>query len=453
MAAPTGDFETTVVVVGGGLAGLTAARRLHRQNIDVRVLEANDRVGGRTLTRDVGGEAVDLGAQWIGPSQHHIHGLVEEFGIGTFDQFNEGESLIRAGGSSARHTDPIRGLGLASQLNLLYAIRQLDQRCREVPLDRPSDAPNADKWDAVTVATWRDRYLKTTAARAAFDAIFRALFTSEPEELSYLYFLFYLNAAGGFGPITAVEGGAQQTRLTGGTQQISQAMAVELGDRVHLGAPAHTINHDGGVQVQADDLTVTGEYAVVAIPPAMAGRIDYDPALPASRDGLTQRAPMGAVVKAVAAYDDPFWRSDDLSGDVLDAEGPVGLVFDDSPQDASHGALVAFALGDAARMLTALAGADRRRRILGALGDHFGQTAREPIDYADHAWTEEPYIRGCYAGNMAPGTLTSFDQAIREPCGRIHWAGTETAKHWCGYMDGAVASGKRAATEVGERLQ
>lgn len=451
--AGNGTVETAVVVVGGGLAGLSAARRLDRRNVDVRVLEARDRVGGRTLSQAVGGETVDLGAQWIGPDQHHVKALVADLDVETFDQYTEGESLFRAGGEVGRHEEAIRALPLTGQLNLLYAVRKLNTLSRQVPLDDPTDAPEAETWDSQTVATWRDAVLKTEAARDAFDAVFRAVFSSEPRELSFLYFLFYLNAGGGFDSLTSVEGGAQQTRLVGGTQRLSQGLAEELGDRVHLEAPVRRIEHgDDGVTVHADGLTATGEYAIVAIPPALAGRIEYDPALPAWRDGLTQRTPMGAVAKCVATYEEPFWRAEGLSGEVVDAEGPVGLVYDDSPADGSAGALVGFLLGDDARDWAETGEAERRELVTAQFAAHFGERAADPEAYTDQVWANERYSRGCYAGNMGPGTLTSYGDRIREPCGRIHWAGTETAERWYGYMDGAISSGKRAASEVADRL-
>lgn len=447
------DRDCEVVVVGGGLAGLTAARHLTRRNIDVQVLEARDRVGGRTLSQEVAGEHVDLGAQWIGPGQHHIKALVEELGVETFEQYTDGLSAFRAGGELGRHEDAIRALGIPTQLNLLYAIRKLNRMSREVPLATPHKAPAAEVWDSKTVATWRDSVLKTRAGREGFDAVFRAVFSSEPQEISLLYFLFYVASAGGFGRLTSVEGGAQQTRLVGGTQQLSERMADELGDCVHLDTPVHAIEQDDdGVAVRAEGLVIRGAYVVVAIPPALAGRIDYDPSLPARRDGLTQRMPMGAVIKSVAAYDEPFWRVDGLSGEVVDAEGPVGLVYDDSPVDGSAGALVGFLLGDDARDWADASAADRREAVLDRFAALFGPRSADPVAYVDQVWANEEFSRGCYAGNMPPGALTGYGDVLREPCGRVHWAGTETAKRWYGYMDGAVSSGKRSAAEVTDRL-
>lgn len=446
----TGE-RTAVAVVGGGLAGLTAGRRLHEDGTDVRVLEARDRVGGRTCTREVGEEVVDLGAQWIGPGQDHIKDLVSEFELETFDQYVQGEAMFRAGGELARDPDPFETLGLPTQLNLLAAIRLIDRYGEQIPLDAPWRAARAEEWDATTVATWRDRVVRTSTGRAAFDAIVRALFGAESAELSLLQFLFYVRAGGGFDRITSVRGGAQQTRLAGGTQAISEALAAELGDRIHLETPVERIERDGGVRVVGDGLTVAADYAIVAVPPALAGRIEYEPALPARRDALAQRNPMGAVTKCVATYEKPFWREEGLSGEVVDADGPVGLVFDDSPADGETGALVGFLAGDAARKWAADP-AGRRERVLAAFEEYFGPWASDPVDYADLAWSNERFSRGCYVGLFGPGAVTSVAEALREPVGRIHWAGTETATRWCGYMDGAVRSGRRAAEEVRERL-
>ncbi|MFB6107578.1 MAG: flavin monoamine oxidase family protein [Haloplanus sp.] len=452
-ARPVLDRDCEVAVVGGGLAGLTAARRLARNEVTVAVLEARDRVGGRTLSRDLAGETIDLGAQWIGPGQRHVHALVEEFGVETFPQYTAGESAFRAGGTVGRHETAFGALDRPAQWELRYAIWRLDEQSESVPVDAPHEAPEAAAWDSQTVATWRDATLRTAAARDAFDAMVRAVFGSEPRELSLLFLLFYVASAGGFGPLTSVEGGAQQTRLVGGTQQLAEELAAALGDRVHLGTPVHAIEQGDGVTVHAEGLSLTAEYAVVAVPPALAGRIDYDPPLPARRDGLTQRPPMGEMIKCVAAYDAPFWRHDGRSGEVVDADGPVGLIYDDLPREASTGALVGFVLGDHARDLAAVDAAERRDRVLDQFAAYLGPRAADPVDYVDQVWANERYSRACLAGNMPPGALTSHGAALREPCGRLHWAGTETATEWYGYMDGAVSSGERAASEVRERLE
>jgi monoamine oxidase len=222
----------------------------------------------------------------------------------------------------------------------------------------------------------RDDRFRTEAARRLFDAAVRAIFTAEPAELSLLFLLFYCRAGGGFDRLASVEGGAQQTRLVGGTQQLSTAMAEPLD--VRTATPVRRVEHgDDGVTVHADagddgtvDTRVDADYAVVAVPPTAAGNIDYDPALPVSRAGLHQRAPMGHVVKAVATYDEPFWRPE-LSGEVVADDDTVGLVFDDSPPDGESGALVAFLLADAAREWADRPRAERRQAVLDRLTAYF----------------------------------------------------------------------------------
>lgn len=446
--------DTDVVVVGAGLAGLVAARDVAAAGHDVTVLEARDRVGGRTLSVDQGGETVDLGAQWIGPSQDRIQALVAELDLATFPQYDDGRGRIITGEDAMEAADPLGALPLHDRLSLYVAIWRLERLRQRIDLEAPWNSPNADQLDATSVDTWKRRVLKTSRSRAFFDAVIRALFTSEPAELSLLYALTYFHAGGGFDRLASVEGGAQQTRIEGGTQQITQTLAADLGDAVHLNAPVRHLERDeDGVTVRTGGTTVDGAYAIVAVPPAMAGRIDYDPPLPVARDALTQRMPMGSVVKCVATYEEPFWRDAGYSGEVLDADGTVGLAFDDSPADGSTGALVGFILGDRARTWSERPQADRREQVIASFADHFGSRAADPIDYVDRAWSTERWSGGCYAGNMPPGTMTSVGDALREPVGRIHWAGTETATQWCGYMDGAVRSGERAAAEIIERFE
>ncbi|WP_254829249.1 flavin monoamine oxidase family protein [Haloglomus salinum] len=446
------------VVVGAGLAGVTAARRLDEAGADVTVLEARDRVGGRTLTREVDGHALDMGAQWIGPGQHRMHALVAELGVETFPQHDAGATQFRVAGEVREFDHELRSLPPLAAVDFELGVRKLEKLCRQVPLEDPASADRAREWDATTVATWRDERFRTEAARSLFDAAVRAIFTAEPDELSLLFLLFYCHAGGGFERLASVEDGAQQTRLVGGTQQLSVAMAEPLD--VRTATPVRRVEHDdAGVTVHADagddgtaDTRIEADYAVVAVPPTAAGRLDYDPALPVTRDGFCQRAPMGHVVKAVATYDDPFWRPE-RSGEVVADDDTVGLVFDDSPPDGETGALVAFVLGDAAREWADRPEAERRQVVLDRLAAFFGPRAGEPNSYTDEVWNAGRWSHGCYAAMLPPGVLSRYADARADPVGRLHWAGTETATEGYGYMEGAVASGERAASEVRARLE
>jgi monoamine oxidase len=292
----------------------------------------------------------------------------------------------------------------------------------------------------------------TAGARALVDVAVEAIFAASAREISLLHFLSYLHSGGGLMKLSTIRGGAQQTRLREGFQEVSRRIAERMEGPVVLEAPVRRILQDGeGVTVHHARGEARARFAVVAIPPALAGRIEYDPALPAGRDQLTQRTPMGSVIKCVAVYERPFWRDRGFSGEAVCDRDPVRIAFDDSPEEGEGGALVAFVLADAARRYGPRPAEERRSEVLAALARFFGEEAGRPVEYVEKDWSAEPWSRGCYAALMGPGVLTEYGAALRDPVGRIHWAGTETAVRWMGYMDGALESGERVAREIGAR--
>jgi monoamine oxidase len=273
----------------------------------------------------------------------------------------------------------------------------------------------------------------------------------EPRDVSMLYFLAYVHAAGNVNALiaNAGQGGGQDFRVSGGTQGISIKMARQLGNRVLLNQPVRFIERGSrGVTVRTDHLTATGKRVVVAVPPNLAGRIVYAPGLPALRDQLTQRMPVGSLIKTVAVYDRPFWRERGLNGQANSLQGPVQVTFDASPASGRPGVLLGFIDGDEGRRLSDSSAAVRARAALGSYVRYFGPDAGHPKLYLDQVWDKEIYTGGCPVGIMPPGVMTEYGNALRAPVGRIHWAGTETATAWTGYMDGAVQSGQRAAAEA-----
>jgi monoamine oxidase len=157
---------------------------------------------------------------------------------------------------------------------------------------------------------------------------------------------------------------------------------------------------------------------------------------------------MGAVIKVHVVYAEPFWRSDRLSGQAIGDVGPVRLTFDNSPPDGDVGVLVGFLEADDARRWNGRTVQDRRAAVLECLVRFFGERAATPLRYHERSWLDEEFSRGGYVGIMAPGTWHVYGPALREPVGPIHWAGTETASVWNGYMDGAIRSGEAAAAAV-----
>lgn len=441
--------DCDVVVVGAGLAGLTAARELAGAGLDVQVLEARDRVGGRTLNHSVGerpDDVVELGGQWVGPTQHEVMALAEELGLATYPTHAEGKNLFEMDlGKVKRYSGTIPMLGPLVMADYGRADLRLKRLIKKVSAEAPWEAPNAKELDEQSFATWIRGAARTRVAREAIAAACRAVFAVEPADVSLLHVLFYAASSGGWDDLLDTEGGAQQDRIVGGSQLISLRMAEELGDRVQLSAPVRAIRTE-------PDGVVVGELrarrAIVAVPPVLAGRIEYDPPLPAPRDQLTQRMPMGSVIKTMTIYDEPFWREDGLSGSALSLPGPAQVIFDNTPPNGSPGVVLGFLEARDARALGRVTEAERREAVVGGLARIFGPRAAKPSGYVEKDWSAEPYSRGCYAGVLGPGAWTAYGTWLRKPIDRIHWAGTETATRWMGYFDGAVQSGKRAAAEV-----
>ena len=440
-----------VVVVGAGLAGLAAARRLVDAGAEVVVLEARDRVGGRTLTLPAAdGTPIDHGGQWIGPTQHRIAALAERLGVTTYPSYERGLHTEFREGRARRYDGPVPGDDdPVSAVAMGQAIRELDAMAATVPLEAPWTAGQALAWDSQTVETWLQARVPAGQARTWLREAIRSTLAAEARDLSLLHTLFVIRSAGGIALLLATAGGAQERRFHQGAQAISIRLAESLGDRVVLGAPARLVRHgDGRVVVEAEGRTVAAGRAILAVPPAIAGRIGYRPAMPGWRNQLTQRVPMGSVIKVHAIYEEPFWRNEGLSGFVVSDSGPVRIVYDNSPEDGSPGVLVGFIEGEQARTWARRDRADRRAGILACLSDYFGERAGRPRELLERSWADEEYTGGCYTGYLPPGVWTSFGQALREPIGRLHWAGTETATVWTSYMEGAVQSGERAADEV-----
>jgi monoamine oxidase len=466
----TEQLEADVAIVGAGLAGLVAARRLVAAGKRPLVLEARERVGGRLLNEEIGdGKVVEVGGQWIGPTQERLAALAAELGVRTFPTHDEGRHLFEMNGKIASYTGALTDarVGLVRELSRAIsplaladfeqARGRLDRMAREVPLEEPWMAPKAVDWDGQTFATWVGRNARTEGARQLFELATEAVWAAEPADVSLLHVLFYTHSGGGFNTLVGTGGGAQQDRFHGGSQRIALLMADELGpERLRLGAPVRRLEHgEGGVVVHADGpggehggLAVRARRAIVAIPPTLAGRVAYDPPLPARRDQLTQRMPQGTVIKTMAIYETPFWREEGLSGQAGSDAGPARVVFDNSPPDGSPGVLLGFLEGRLARQWGARDAGERREAILAGHARLFGEQAARPERFIERVWAEEEWTRGCYGCLMMTGGWTEYGRALRTPIGPIHWAGAETATVWNGYMDGAVQSGERAAAEA-----
>lgn len=444
-------MDADVIVVGSGLAGLTATRELKEAGWTVRLLEARERVGGRLKGYSLGdGKAVDLGGEYFGDKSTMIAETAKSVGVTGFRSYDEGERLTFVNGRRFAYSGlfPWR-MGPAAIADLGQAVLKIERLARTVPPEGPWNAPNAEKLDSQTFWSWMHRNVSTATARAFLTMMIEAAFCARPADLSLMHILYYANASGGFRYLLEVSGGIQRYRFEGGAHSIPQKLAAQLPDEVRIGAAVRRIvQRSDSVVVEGPGFEARARWAVVAVPITLAGRITYEPALPGYRDQFTQRMPAGAAMKCLAVYDEPFWRADGLSGQITSSDGPFRVAFDTSPADGSPGVMSAFVTGSAARALTRLTPVERRTAVLDGLTRGLGPKAGKPRDFVEQNWLDEEFTRGCYHGFAPPGLYTAYGHALREPIGRIHWAGTESGVHQMGSMGGAVDSGRRVAREL-----
>ncbi|MFD9615135.1 flavin monoamine oxidase family protein, partial [Streptomyces sp. NPDC059083] len=378
--------------------------------------------------------------------------LVEDLGLETFRTWNDaGKVLLRLGGKQSRlgsqkgATPKLNPFALA---DLAQGLLRFERLAKTVDPAQPWAHPRAHELDGQTYESWVRRNLRTHSGRTYFRVVAEALLSADSVDVSLLHMLFYSVSNGDLETLVSVDKGAQQDRVVGGSVLVSERLAEGLD--VRFGSPVTTVaQDDDGVTVTTrSGATLSAQHVIIAVPPTLAGRLHYDPVLPAWRDQLTQKLPAGTVIKTFASYPTPFWRENGLNGQAISEEGPVKVTFDVSPPGSEVGILLGFVEGGEARRWQRLSAGERRGEVLGSFVRYFGPAAANPISYVEKDWSAEEFTRGCYGAHFAPGVWTSYGDVLREPIGRVHWAGAEYAVEWNGYMEGAVRSGRRTADEI-----
>jgi L-amino acid dehydrogenase len=458
-----------VIVVGAGLSGLTAARKVikSREAASVVVLEARDRVGGRMFAQQAGGARkgwIDLGGQWVGEDHHLIRALVAELGLELFEHHKAGASVLRYDGRRYVDDNETVAPSILDRKATEELMEALSQAADLVVPDasRPWASPLASAYDRRTLGQWIDENSDNDYAKfyvgtvnASFDQA-----GGSPREVSLLHSLFETRTS-------PADGEPERYLIRGAAGQIPPLLAKQLGgdDNVRLGSRVVAI-HQGpdGVTVGAVSARgyeeFHGKAVIVALPPWLAGAIRYtssdpgQPAITARRMHLTQRMAMGTIAKVACLYDTPWWRtsSEKLSGAGVSQGSLVGVSTDSGlPGDEGPGILTSFIQGDLLFEWAELPADKRREWVISDLVALFGDDAAGCADYVEALWPKDQLTGGAYNAYLPPGGWTSFGSALREPAGRISWAGTETAVEWYGYFEGAAAAGERAAAEILEK--
>ncbi len=424
--------DVDVAVVGAGIAGLTAALRLKGAGLTVRILEANDRVGGRLHGFKVGDRAVQVGGRWTGPGQDRVKGLAAELGINVLDNTIFSDASIGRAGEEAKQ--------------VADAVRKLDAVADTVPLDAPWQAPDAAELDAQTLDSW----LVANCGRRTADTVGGILsgFLPMASDVSMLHAAFYLHSNGGLSGILGLDGPAHDSEMfEGGAHILTTRLGEKLKDDIRLNTPVTEIHqNDDTVTIVGRENELTAHYAIVTLPPTLAGRVLYDPPMPPDRDYLTQRMPIRGKIVVALLYDSPFWR--DMGHRLIETDKL--LVWDEGGGDkpAALSGLISITWS---RYLWELPAADRQNAILGEVANTIGETALQPVEYHEIYWAAEPWSRGCNS-YMTTGAWTAWGHTLRKPVGRIHWAGAEISPKFVGQMDVAIRSAETAVETIRAKL-
>lgn len=455
MEEPCSALERDVVVIGAGVSGLVAAWRLKQAGHTVAVLEARDRVGGRTWTNIVDGAMLEIGGQWISPDQTALQDLAAELGLTTFERYRDGENIyINPAGERSRYRGEGFPVSEGTRIEMDRLITMLDGLAADIGATAPWDNVRARELDTVSLHHWlRTQSADEEACNNINHFLAGGMLTKPAHAFSVLQAVLMAASAGSFSNLVD-EDLLLDKRVVGGMQRVAERLAEKLGDDVVLDAPVRTLrwSAEAGVTAVADRLAVSAKYAIVAVPPNLYSRISYEPPLPRLQQQMHQHQSMGLVIKVHAVYERPFWRDAGLSGTCFSPELVVQEIYDNTNHDDPRGTLVGFVPDEKADAMFALSEEERRRRILACFTTCLGPEAGEPLVYYESDWASEEWTRGAYATSYDLGGLHRFGPAQHTPVGPLHWSSSDLAAEGYQHVDGAVRMGGLTATEVADRL-
>jgi putrescine oxidase len=455
------NLNRDVVVVGAGPSGLTAARELKKAGLSVAVLEARDRVGGRTWTDTVDGAMLEIGGQWVSPDQTVLLELLEELGLKTYSRYRDGESVyIGANGIPVRYAGDSFPVDPATAVEMNRLIALLDGLAAEIGPTAPWAHPKARELDTISFHYWLCANSDNEEACNNIGLfIAGGMLTKPAHAFSALQAVLMAASAGSFTHLTD-EDFILDKRVVGGMQQVSLLQAQELGDDVVLNSPVRTINWEpnstgepsGGyhVSVVSERTTVNARFVIMAVPPNLYSRVSFNPPLPRRQHQMHQHQSLGLVIKVHAVYSTPFWRDEGLSGTGFGAGSLVQEVYDNTNYGDSRGTLVGFISDEKADAVFELSAHARRRAVLESIAGFLGDKALEPEVYYESDWGSEEWTRGAYASSYDLGGLHRYGKDQHAPVGPIYWCSSDLAAEGYQHVDGAIRMGRLTAARISE---
>lgn len=429
------------IVVGGGLAGLSSARRLRAAGASVVVLEGRSRIGGRVHSQRLDtGHTIDLGAQFIGDAQRRISDLVDEVGLTRVPPHTAGDNVFLM--SPDAETVFKRGdglpLSLFGQLDALVAMWGLDRGLRSFRND-------IERLDTLAASRFLQEQTFTRTTADFLTAYTEGEMCVSLDDISAYELLDQIASNGGVNG----ESNSAQWYLAEGTEPLADHLAAGLGDSLVLNSIVTKIDqHSEWVTANATTGVYRGRHLIVAVPPQLYGRIGLLPLLPQDRLRVIANYEHAHVIKTILVFDKPWWRDLGASGRAQSVGGTFTQAVDSSPADGSVGILVLFATAASAlRLRGAAEEGDRIARAVDWLKTLSGRGIPEPLTARSIDWNADPFSLGGYASRRGIGGWHSMPNLFA-PVRRIHFAGTETAAEWRSFMEGALQSAERATNEV-----
>lgn len=481
LSVTTKDITTTeltrdVVIIGAGPSGLTTAYRLQQAGHSVAVIEARERVGGRTWSDHIDGAFLEIGGQWVSPDQTALISLVNELGLKTFSRYREGENLYRdPSGTMHRYTGDMFPANEKTQREMVRLINILNKLTADIGPKEPWAHPKARELDTISFYHWlRQQSDDEEACNNIGLFIAGGMLTKPAHAFSALQAVLMAASAGSFSNLVD-EDFILDKRVLGGMQSVSETLAQKIGaENIVLSHPVRVLRWqqpgEYPVLVEAEAFSEDGvaagttvavhaKYAVVAVPPNLYSRIHYVPALDRRQHQMHQHQSLGFVIKVHAVYATPFWRAKGLSGTCFAANNLVQEIYDNTNydpqtgQEETRGTLVGFVSDEAADEMFTISAEERKTKILDSMAKMLGEETKNPVVYYESDWGAEEWTRGAYAASYDLGGLHRYGADQSTPVGPIYWSCSDIAAEGYQHVDGAVRMGEKTAALLDSNLK